>query len=84
MKGGWGGNVALTVFYHSPNIDALDFLVGAGYKYISPDKGTTSVGDLGKSDGLIIEQNSHSGFNSRLFYLSVGVQLYPQKLWRRI
>jgi outer membrane protease len=83
MKGGWGGLGELSVTYVPRGTDLLNFIFAVGFEGIYPPKGSTASGAIGYDDGLIIDKGYQSKMESSLWWVSLGVTMYPQLMWNK-
>jgi outer membrane protease len=83
MEGGLGMLGELSVTYHPKGTDMLNFIFAAGYEGIFAEKGTTASGAIGYDNGLIIDSGYQSKMESNLFWVSLGVTMYPELMWKK-
>jgi outer membrane protease len=83
MEGGWGILAELYFTYHPKGTNMLDFTIAGGYEGIFAEKGTTASGAIGYDNGLIIDSGYQSKMESNLGWVSLGVVMYPELMWKK-
>ncbi|MDR3170667.1 MAG: omptin family outer membrane protease [Treponema sp.] len=80
---GMGGLVELSVAYSPPRLAGISFSISGGYELIRTKKGETSEGVLGLDNlGLVRDTGYSSMSASDLGWITLGVNLYPEIIWR--
>jgi len=83
MKGGWGVLAEIIGTYSPKTSDIVDFRLGLGYEGFFPKRGSSSSGGLGMDTWLGIDSEIESQMKSNLFWLHLGVIVYPAKLFNK-
>ena len=81
MKGGWGVLAEIDLTYHPITSDIVDFRLGFGYEGLFPKRGISSSGALGRDTWLGVDSEIESQMKSNLFWVHLGVIIYPAKLF---
>ena len=81
MSGGWGILAELNVTYSPKTSDIVDFRMGFGYEGLFPERGSSSSGGLGMDTWLGIDSEIESQMKSNLFWLHLGIIVYPAKVF---
>jgi outer membrane protease len=82
MRGGMGFLSELALTYHPVSTNAMNFRAAFGFEGIYPNKGTTSTGSIGYDTGKIAAA-TQSHMESNLFWLTMGVVIYPELVWKK-
>jgi outer membrane protease len=83
MEGGFGILGELSFTYYPKGSDMLNFIFAAGYEGIFAEKGTTASGAIGYDNGLVIDSGYQSKMESNLGWISLGVMMYPELMWKK-
>ena len=83
MQGGWGILAGLDLHYSPKTSDIVDFRFGFGYEGMFPARGSSASGELGANAGLIVADEIESQMRSNLFWVHVGVCVYPARLFTK-
>ena len=81
MLGGWGILTETNVTYRPKTSDIVNFKLGFGYEGLFPNRGTSASGGLGMDTYLGYDSEIESQLESYLFWLHLGVIIYPAKLF---
>jgi outer membrane protease len=83
MKGGNGVHSELALLYYPRATDAMSFKFAFGFEGIYPQRGTTLSGKIGDDTRLSVSTGIQPNMVSNLFWFSIGVAIYPDKIWKR-
>jgi outer membrane protease len=83
MKGGMGFLAELSFVYKPSKSDMVNFIANIGFEGIYPRRGTSSVGAIGYDTGIAEESGIQSKMESNLWWITLGVQIFPRSGWIR-
>jgi hypothetical protein len=82
MKGGTGYFLDADFVYYPRRSDSMAFAANIGWEGISSSKGTISSGAVGWGGGLSLSGKNYSKIESSIWWFSIGVVIFPEKLWQ--
>jgi outer membrane protease len=81
MKGGGGVCTELSLLYYPRATDAMSFKFAFGFEGVYPPRGTNLTGEIGYDTGISELTRAQPTMESNLFWFSLGVAIYPEKMW---
>jgi outer membrane protease len=84
MKGGAGGYAGLSLCYNPRHSGSMGFMAAVAWEGVYSFKGTISSGAVGygEPDELVVSRADQSKLESSVWWFSLGIVFYPEKLWR--
>jgi outer membrane protease len=83
MQGGTGGYAGLSLRYNPRHSDKMGFTAAVAWEGVYSRKGTISSGAVGygEPDALVVSRADQSRIESSIWWFSLGIVFYPEKLW---
>jgi outer membrane protease len=82
MKGGMGFYAETLLTYYPKHSDKMSFTASIGWEGIYSNKGSISLGAVGADPSMAIGRNNYSEIESSIWWFTLGMVIYPEKLWQ--
>jgi outer membrane protease len=82
MKGGMGLYGQMVWTYFPKHSDKMSFAASIGWEGVYSNKGIISLGALGLDPSMAIGRNNYSKIESSIWWFTLGMVIYPEKLWQ--
>jgi outer membrane protease len=82
MKGGMGFYAETLLTYYPKHSDKMSFIASIGWEGVYSNKGSISLGAVGADPSMAIGKNNYSKIESSIWWFTLGMVIYPEKLWQ--